>query len=885
MDLYRVHGVVTNELPFSFFNLGTEPFVTVSTGRSFSIYKIFDQSLQFVSPSHEKPIETFQSCGKFVVTSVGATLRVFHRTTQVNELYLPNCPKVKHMLAIGDHVLTIDTNNRCRLHSVPDLEPATDDDAGFLFTGDVTSISHPNTFANEVVVGMADGTVERWNMVTGAMLHTVNFIPPGPIAVSCLEQSPFPQVYAIGFTSGHVVLVDIVANGTIGTVRHEGEGAVLSASFRDVGTTPVFATSTSTGALAVWDLSGPRHVYSQPAPADSGAIPSIQFIKGESILLTSHADNALRQWVFDDSTCALVPLKERAGHRGIPSLVQFYGADGAVVGQSLHFLITGGSEGVLRATNTILETQNVEFSQGQGLLKKAVARGVGRDDVKLPAVTAVDTSRLHEHRVPSVITAHLGLNAARLWWFDRKAKSDKTLRTSDRKPVSAVCFTGMGDSALVASVGGSVDMYNVQSGRLVATLPGSVPVVAVRPGVDNRAVVVRTDGTVEVYAYFRKLDPVATVKAGGDGVTATHAATHGNLVAVVTGDRQVVVIDTVLKGVVRRFEISAPASDIHFAPRGSQIIVSDMDGGLTTFDLAESRVVTQIQFNIPVTSFGFINNGYLATTHVGEQGVFEWVIRREFVRDTEVVKSPYFIELPVPTVDVTDDDDEARPRFDGVTADPSILWARLAFYDEIKRTTKTKKAATATSAQLPFYLVAKESLSRDVEFDTTDFVEALAAEELASEQAIAQAHSRRVAARLGRGEWCGAVVPVFLANVYAALDSGDLGPALQISNPAAVMEAIAALSWDDSVEIGGDELSSAEAVGKFILAALELGQSFDFVQGLLRVYLARLGEEGMVEADPDLMSQLADAQADRWDGLRDQVQRCGVGLRWAIDLN
>ncbi|KAG9390647.1 Src3 [Carpediemonas membranifera] len=81
-----------------------------------------------------------------------------------------------------------------------------------------------------------------------------------------------------------------------------------------------------------------------------------KWIKGESILLTCHADNALRQWVFDDSTCALAPLKERAGHRGIPSLVQFYGADGAVRERAQGYY-------------TILETQNIEFSQGQGFLR------------------------------------------------------------------------------------------------------------------------------------------------------------------------------------------------------------------------------------------------------------------------------------------------------------------------------------------------------------------------------------------------------------------------------------------------------------------------------------------------------------------------------------
>ena len=54
-------------------------------------------------------------------------------------------------------------------------------------------------------------------------------------------------------------------------------------------------------------------------------VVSLHFFAGEPVLMSSGADNALKQWIFDQEDGAPRLLRFRCGHAAPPVVVQFYG--------------------------------------------------------------------------------------------------------------------------------------------------------------------------------------------------------------------------------------------------------------------------------------------------------------------------------------------------------------------------------------------------------------------------------------------------------------------------------------------------------------------------------------------------------------------------------
>ncbi|KAA0161829.1 hypothetical protein FNF27_07231 [Cafeteria roenbergensis] len=342
-----------------------------------------------------------------------------------------------------------------------------------------------------------------------------------PVGITSALALPAPDIVAFGMSDGRVLVHNCRADRTIAVFRHAPSdsappAAVSGIAFcTDPARPPRLATATASGEIALWDLSERRLVWARPG-SHAGAVTSLFFLPRESRLVSSGADNAVRQWVLDGLDELPALLRSREGHYGAVRRARFAHrnpleaaeADGADA--RMLEAVTAGSDRRLRLTHCAvgLERQDREFSQGAGLVKRAngMSAGAAKDAtgaagggdeasavralgpaalLRLPAITAIAVSDRREGQWCGVVSAHRGLGAAYVWDYARKALGDRTLvlpgraeragtGTGGGEEVTAVCISACGAFAVVAGSRGTVAKFNLQTGAPRGCFPPSV---------------------------------------------------------------------------------------------------------------------------------------------------------------------------------------------------------------------------------------------------------------------------------------------------------------------------------------------------------------------------------------------------------------------------
>ena len=244
-----------------------------------------------------------------------------------------------------------------------------------------TCMAHPPTYLNKVLVGFVDGTIHLWNVAAGTRL----FIFHGwGNAVRCLAPSPALDVVAVGLADGSVVILNVLMNevvmrfgnaaagGTDGAAnrRNGGDAAAATAgacnclAFRTGSGPPLMAVAGAAGAITVWNLKE-RRLHTIIKGAHAAAVTHLHFFAGEPVLMSSGADNAVTQWIFDNEDGTARRLRGRSGHAAPPRCVRFYGSEGAV-------LLTAAEDRSVRAFSIIQDQQSRELSQARILRLRAL---------------------------------------------------------------------------------------------------------------------------------------------------------------------------------------------------------------------------------------------------------------------------------------------------------------------------------------------------------------------------------------------------------------------------------------------------------------------------------------------------------------------------------
>ena len=209
------------------------------------------------------------------------------------------------LLVFGEHLLALDELNVLRVWDFKANELYCEIELLEDFAA--TCMMHPATYLNKILLGSQQGALQLWNirtrfvhtnfsmnfaMLTHLMLHSkkIHDFAKFESAVLCLSQSPVVDVVAVGLVSGTIALMNLKLDQRLFSFHQDG--LVSSLSFRTDGE-PILASASSSGDICFWNLEK-RCLSFQQKAAHNGSIPAIEFLFGQSLLVSNSADNSLK---------------------------------------------------------------------------------------------------------------------------------------------------------------------------------------------------------------------------------------------------------------------------------------------------------------------------------------------------------------------------------------------------------------------------------------------------------------------------------------------------------------------------------------------------------------------------------------------------------------
>ncbi|OQR88110.1 hypothetical protein ACHHYP_07540 [Achlya hypogyna] len=769
LQSFRALGVVSSDVPVVLSRTG---FVTVAVGKSFQVYDTEKLTPVAVSGQVPKKIRALQTVMKNNLTfaAVGRNIHVFKRVTETHVLTGHTAP-ILQLLAVGDALFSIAEDQTLRIWSTEDLTLL----ETITFDADFTPtfLLHPSTYLNKILVGSAQGSLQLWNVRT---LKCVFAFKGWHSEVTAMAQSPAVDVVAVGLADGRILLHNLKFDTTLMTFSQAQEGRVTSLAFRADDRAPWLASGTTAGNVVLWNLETQR-LETTIYGAHEAPLASLVFFPNEPLLLTAAGDNALKIWIFDQMDSSARLLKARAGHKAPPTKIRYYGHD--VVRKSdgtICQILSAGQDRSFRLFHTAREQQSQELSQGP-LLKKPRKLHVAPQERKLPPILQFAAMETREKDWANVVTCHESEVPAYVWTLERKAIGKKVLEQIDghttpgtpehqRKldsKATAVAISACGNFALVGSVGGAVFKYNLQSGERrgsfptaatpkaalirALTLPGAtyknapdLSLADKHTGAVTGVVVDARNGLVisssmDHTLKFWDFNSHALVATVDLGCPVTHLSLHkdNNLVVAAGDDFVLRVLDIQTRKLVRRFTGHTHwITDVCFSPDARWLLSASSDGSVRVWDLPTGKCIDFVKFKHAVTSLTVSPTGeFVATTHVGQVGLFLWANRSYF--ETVFVDSeptePVLMGMPVPlsevevpletqvvtgataeeTASVTETAEYVSP-LDALRTDlirlstaPKAMWQSLFQLELIKARNKPTEAPKAPE-KAPFFL-------------------------------------------------------------------------------------------------------------------------------------------------------------------------------------
>lgn len=268
---------------------GSEHFLTVSVGSAFQIYDISRLHLKFVSSTLPESIHALACDGDLTYAAFGKCVSKFYRAKLVETMQFNH--SIRLLKTFGQHLLVVCADNRLHVVSAStgdakkmEMYAEFQNTAGSF---DICAMLHPSTYVNKILLASRQGTMQLWNVLSGKMLYEFSSLG-SPIV--CLQQSPVVDVVAIGLQDGGIALHNIRTDEPL--MRFDQTGPVTAISFR-TDDHPIMATSGISGKIALWDLESRQLSHTMQEPHDA-MIPSLEFLNGQPILVTTGADNAVK---------------------------------------------------------------------------------------------------------------------------------------------------------------------------------------------------------------------------------------------------------------------------------------------------------------------------------------------------------------------------------------------------------------------------------------------------------------------------------------------------------------------------------------------------------------------------------------------------------------
>ncbi|KAJ9115237.1 hypothetical protein QFC20_001104 [Naganishia adeliensis] len=740
---FRALGFISNDVPFALQIRGTKggikgPNVNVVSclGRSWAMWDAGKMNLLFVGPEEEAEIASLAVHNNDIFASAGPKVVRYQRGKQV-AVYQASAADVKlgQILIFGEQLLALRQDGRGLLvWKISTLELESEIEFHSSFTA--TTMMHPATYLNKVIVGSAEGAIQLWNVRTMSLIHTFPAPKKTSAAVTTLAQSPAIDVIGVGHADGSVRVVDFKMGEEIFDVKME-EGGIAGLSFRMDGP-PILATSSTNGSIAIWDLATKGRVLHVLRDAHEAPVSGLQWVMGQPLLISSSGDNSIKQWVFDADTAMPRLLKFRTGHHAPVNCIRYYGEDGKQI-------LTAGRDRALRYTSVVRDSRSHELSQGH-LAKKASNLSVSVTSLKFQPVLAMSSSSTRSKDWEDVVTAHMNDSYARTWRVQDKKAGRWSLDVQDGA-VKTVCVTACGNYAIAGSSTGQIRSFNLQSGheRKIFNLAGVTQPTqksrnlarnkAVRVGKSvtglatdalNRTLIASTlDGNLNFFDFHTTLlEHTMTMPST---ITQINLNRDSGLLAVVCDDLVVRLVDIETRRIVREMAgFRGRVLDLAFSPDSRWLVTTSLDSIVRTYDVPTGQLVDAFRTTSISTSLTFSPTGdFLATAQVDSVGVFLWANKAQF---SEValrhIDEDDITNVSMPSVHGTDDDADlegitpvGEPEYQDIYTTPDQIaeemmtlslvprskWQTLLNLDTIRVRNKPKDAPKAAE-QAPFFL-------------------------------------------------------------------------------------------------------------------------------------------------------------------------------------
>ncbi|KAI3414794.1 WD_REPEATS_REGION domain-containing protein [Psidium guajava] len=632
---YRAIGYITAGVPFSVQRLGTETFVTVSVGKAFQVYNCAKLSLVLVGPQLQKKIQALASYREYTFAAYGSDIGVFKRAHQV-ATWSRHTAKVCLLLLFGEHILSVDVDGNVYIWAFKGMNENLSPVGHILLDSNFSPscIMHPDTYLNKVILGSQEGSLQLWNLSTKTKLY--EFKGWNSSISSCVS-SPALDVVAVGCADGKIHIHNIRYDEELVTFSHSMKGSVTALSFSTDGQ-PLLASGSSSGVVSIWNLEK-RRLQSVIRDAHDGSIISLHFFANEPVLMSSSADNSIKMWIFDTSDGEPRLLRFRSGHSAPPLCIRFY-ANG-------RHILSAGQDRAFRLFSVVQDQQSRELSQ-RHVSKRAKKLKLKEEEIKLKPVIAFDVAEIRERDWCNVVTSHMDTPQAYVWRLQNFVIGEHILRPcpDNPSPVKACAISACGNFAILGTVGGWIERFNLQSGisrgSYIDQLEGTNhahdgAVVGVACDSTNTLMIsAGYAGDIKVWD-FKGRELKSRWEIGSSLVKISYHHLNG-LLATAADDFVIRLFDVVALRMVRKFEgHSDRITDLCFSEDGKWLLSSSMDGSLRIWDIILARQVDAVYVNVPITALSLSPNmDILATAHVDQNGVYLWVNQSMFSGDSDI---------------------------------------------------------------------------------------------------------------------------------------------------------------------------------------------------------------------------------------------------------
>lgn len=740
---YRALGLVSNHVPLSmrYIQRRKENLVCTVVGKCFHTYGCSKLDLLSVSDPCPDEIECLASDAYLVFTAYKNTIYAWRRGTELKHVYKGHEENVHILLPFGPHLLSVDRNSTLMIWDIKSEENVLEiaySNASFC----ITTLLHPSTYLNKILIGSKQGSLELRNIRTDKVIYT--FAGWGK-PVTVLEQAPALNVVAIGLESGDIYIHNLKLDESLMKFTQEW-GPVTAISFRSDGS-PIMATASDVGHIAIWNLEKKR-LESEIRDAHRSSVTGMKFLPQEPLLVTSSPDNTLKMWIFDmpDDSGRLLRLRE--GHSKPPLKIHFHGSNGKNI-------LSAGLDSTLRSFSTVADQMNKSLGQASYNRKVAKKKGIRNDPGKMPPIVDFTAETTREKEWDNIASCHRGLSLVTTWSYDHSRMGEHKIlhdRFKGQKNVTATCITltACGNFVLIGYDTGHVDTFNIQSGQFRGTYGGEKAHDGIVRGVatDGLNQVTVSGGSDKFLKFWNFKEKTLLTKLNLEwGIAQIIIHRESSLVAIALDNFSVIIVDIWERRVVRVFSShEGRITDMALCPDAHWLTVASADCTIKTWHMSTGKLIDCFLVSSICTSLSMSPNGeFLATAHAGDLGIYLWsnATLYSYVSLHPLPENykPLLLDLPSVSMEGTsapeqsgemEPSDEVFPEFQSpeqisdklVTLSllPQSHWRSLVHLDLIKERNKPKEPVKAAKSA-PFFLPTTAGLKPTFAVDPEETAE------------------------------------------------------------------------------------------------------------------------------------------------------------------